>query len=107
MDSLFHRRFTGSNLCPHQEQILQDLRNNKDLMLIKTDKNLGPAVIKRKTYCQHAFLDHLDNKSHYTFFGYDIKQANLAMSGVKDSVIKELKYCAKQEPSPISLPHIK
>jgi hypothetical protein len=34
-------------------------------MIIKTDKNLGPAFIDRKQYVQRAFQDHLCNKETY------------------------------------------
>jgi hypothetical protein len=34
-------------------------------MVIKTDKNLGPAIIDRKQYIERAFQDHLCNKETY------------------------------------------
>jgi hypothetical protein len=34
-------------------------------MIIKTDKNLGPAIIDRKQYVLRAFQDHLCNEDTY------------------------------------------
>jgi hypothetical protein len=34
-------------------------------MIIKTDKNLGPAIIDREQYVLHKFQDHLSNTNAY------------------------------------------
>ena len=42
-----------------QRQILNDLRDSTELLIVMTDKNLGPAVIERDVYTRRVFQDHL------------------------------------------------
>ncbi len=62
---LFIKRRSPSNLLPHQRNCLESLRNCPDLMVCKTDKNLGPAIIERKHYFNLAFRDHLSDPRTY------------------------------------------
>ena len=62
---LFKRRKSPSNLLQHQRNCLETLRNCSDLMVCKTDKNLGPAIIERRTYFNLAFRDHLSDQQTY------------------------------------------
>ena len=39
---------SGSNLLPIQRTTLYNLRNNSNLVIFPTDKNLGPAIIDKK-----------------------------------------------------------
>jgi hypothetical protein len=48
--STFQKRHVNPNLLLFQRQILNDLRDSKDLLIVMTDKNLGPAVIERDVY---------------------------------------------------------
>ena len=41
------------------------LTANKNLLVIKTDKNLGPAVIEREKYIRLAYRDHLNDQHTY------------------------------------------
>jgi hypothetical protein len=50
---------------PHQHRLLQSLQDSSDILVVRTDKNLGPAVVDRKSYVQHAFSDHLLDKAAY------------------------------------------
>ena len=59
MKTTFHKRHVNPNLLMFQRQILNDLRDSKDLLIVMTDKNLGPAVIERDVYTKHVFEDHL------------------------------------------------
>jgi hypothetical protein len=42
-----------------QRQLLTNLRNSKELLILMTDKNLGPAVIERNVYTRRVLEDHL------------------------------------------------
>jgi hypothetical protein len=57
--SLFRQRPTVSNLLPGQAATLLSLAKSTELHVLKTDKNLSPAIIERPEYIRRAFLDHL------------------------------------------------
>jgi hypothetical protein len=59
LKTAFHRRHVNPNLLMFQRQILNNLRDSKDLIIVMTDKNLGPAVIERDVYIKRVFNDHL------------------------------------------------
>jgi hypothetical protein len=59
MKSNFHKRRVSPNLLTFQRKILNDLRDSKELMIVMTDKNLGPAVIEWDTYVRQVLDDHL------------------------------------------------
>ncbi len=65
LDSLFRRRRIPPNLQFHQRHLLQVLRNHDELIVVKTDKNLGPAIIERRVYVERAFSDHLLDQGTY------------------------------------------
>jgi hypothetical protein len=46
-------------LLVFQQQILNDLRDSKELLIVMTDKNLGPPVIECDVYTQRVFDNHL------------------------------------------------
>jgi hypothetical protein len=62
---LFRVKRCASNLIPHQRQVLTSLRESSTLLVVRTDKNLGPAVIDRSAYIRHAFADHLSDRKTY------------------------------------------
>ena len=53
------------NLVPHQHHLLKSLQDSADLLVVRTDKNLGPAIVDRTTYVRHAFQDHLSDQDTY------------------------------------------
>lgn len=53
------------NLLKWELKQLRSLRDHPDIMVTATDKNLGPALIDRKTYIDRALADHLLNKKNY------------------------------------------
>jgi hypothetical protein len=65
MKSTFRKRHVNPNLLLFQRQILNGLRESKDLLIVMTDKNLGPAVIKRDVYTRRVFNDHLLKNDTY------------------------------------------
>jgi hypothetical protein len=50
---------TFSNLTPQQKETLHQLINNKDLIILPTDKNLGPAIINYEEYVKQILHEHL------------------------------------------------
>jgi hypothetical protein len=59
MKQRFRKRRVNPNLLMFQRQILNDLRNSKEVLIVMTDKKLGPAVIERDVYIKRVFADHL------------------------------------------------
>ena len=58
--TLFHTpRRCPSNLLPTQNKALITLAQDTDLIVFKTDKNLGPAIVERSVYIRRALDDHL------------------------------------------------
>jgi hypothetical protein len=48
-----------SNLTPQQKETLHQLINNKDLIILPMDKNLGPAAINYEDYMKQILHEHL------------------------------------------------
>lgn len=58
-------RRRGSNLTRFQHTAFLHLAARNDLIVARTDKNLGPAIIERRHYVERAFIDHLNDASTY------------------------------------------
>jgi hypothetical protein len=56
------RRF---NLTPSQRHVLSDLTKRPDLIILPTDKNLGPCVIEREKYIAQVLKEHLLHEMNY------------------------------------------
>ena len=54
---------TSSNLNTIQKNILNSIWNNKDIVILVCDKNLGPAVMSRTTYIKEVLNQHLEDKA--------------------------------------------
>jgi hypothetical protein len=65
MKSTFRKRHVNPNLLLFQRQILNDLRESKDLLIVMTDQKLGPALIERDVYTRRVFTDHLLKNDTY------------------------------------------
>lgn len=63
--SLFYKRKIQSNLLPFQRSALHKLRGDANLVIMKTDKNLGPAIIYYDEYVKRALQEHLLDKKTY------------------------------------------
>ena len=59
------RRRKCSNLLPHQSNALDYLQNQRELLVVQCDKNLGPAIIERDEYIKMIFRDHLNDTTTY------------------------------------------
>jgi hypothetical protein len=58
-------RRRGSNLTRFQHTAFRHLSSRHDLIVVRTDKNLGPAIIERSRYIERALTDHLNDVSTY------------------------------------------
>jgi hypothetical protein len=63
--TLFRPVRSPANLIPHQQYLLDKLQSSEDTLVVRTDKNLGPALVDRKTYIHKAFADHLSDANTY------------------------------------------
>jgi len=63
--SLFTKHRSPSNLLRHQRYCLESLRHNPHIMVCRTDKNLGPAIIDRAAYIKAALNEHLRHANTY------------------------------------------
>ena len=62
---LFPRQSGAANLLPIQTAAFNYLKTSSDLIILKSDKNLGPVVMDRTKYLYHAYADHLDDQTTY------------------------------------------
>jgi hypothetical protein len=54
-----NRHQQHSNLTPLQSEALKKLRNNRNITIKPTDKNLGPVVMDTSTYIHQVLTEHL------------------------------------------------
>jgi hypothetical protein len=53
------------NLTPSQRHVLGELKKRPDLIVLPTDKNLGPCVIERSVYIAQVLQEHLLQTLNY------------------------------------------
>lgn len=58
-------RLNKPNLPPAQLKRLDEIRNDPRIIVIPTDKNLGPAILDRGDYIDHCLNGHLLNNDNY------------------------------------------
>jgi len=56
---LFKKKRNKTNLMFFQQHAFRFLRQSKDFVILKTDKNLSPAILEKDCYVQRALPDHL------------------------------------------------
>jgi len=56
----------GTNLNKMQLQAKRLLKNNRHIIVLLADKNLGPVIMDRTTYIQRINEEHLDDADTYT-----------------------------------------
>ena len=49
----------ATNVTPEVESLIKDVTSNKQFIVLMTDKNLGPAIIKREQYICAVLAEHL------------------------------------------------
>lgn len=65
LPSMFKRTQARPNLMPFQQATLETLQLNDEVMIVKTDKNLGPAILEKPLYIKKALDNHLlDTKTY-------------------------------------------
>lgn len=80
----FRRRKVSSNLPRHHEYLLQSLRDNKEFIVIPSDKNLGPCIIEYISYIRRVFVDHLCDTTTYERIDEDA--ATLAVDSTYEQI---------------------
>jgi hypothetical protein len=65
------------------------LQDSSNILAVRTDKNLGPAVVDQKTYIQHAFSDHLLDKA--TYQSLSEARASSAIYELSDNILLFIK----------------
>jgi hypothetical protein len=64
---IFKKGHGTTNLLPFQRQALAYLQSTDKLLVVQCDKNLGPTTIETTSYIDLVYLDHLSNRTTYTF----------------------------------------
>ena len=82
-------RRTASNLIRSQQKILAKLNESNQLIVMKSDKNLGPAITERSTYIRRVSDDHLLDTDTYRWITEN--QAYKRMNRAKTQIDKFLK----------------
>jgi hypothetical protein len=74
-------------LTRYQQQILESLQHSEELIVLPSDRNLGPCIIDHSKYI-HTALDHLSDMT--TYKQLDPNNALQSIIGVKENIIKFL-----------------
>ena len=61
----FRFRPVRHNLLPHQRRTIGYIKSNSSLVVVQTDKGLGPGAIEPREYIRYATRDHLGDKRTY------------------------------------------
>ena len=64
---MFQKKFGRHNLLPHYRRSLHWLRIQDDFLIVKCDKNLGPAIIEREIYIERVYRDHIYQRDKYLY----------------------------------------
>jgi hypothetical protein len=64
LQAKFRKNRSPSNLLYSQRHIHRALRQSDTLMVVRTDKNLGPAIIERDVYIRTALREHLHTDTY-------------------------------------------
>ena len=62
--NIIRNSYDRTNLTTQQQNMIKTLKKDKHLILLVTDKNLGPAIMERKEYIKHILREHLHNKTY-------------------------------------------
>ena len=83
-----HKRST--NITNIQSNAIKHLRSNEDFIIVNTDKNLGPAILRRKDYIAKIYDEHLSDKDTYEQTTEEImtNKLNEIKQHVKDLLIQ-------------------
>ena len=70
LKNIFIRRQLPSNLSTAQQNILRDIRENKDIVILSADKGLGPVGVNIKQYIEWG-KQHLTDSSTYKIITHE------------------------------------
>ena len=56
---------TATNLATFQQHLMKSLQDNPKIIVLETDKNLGPAVMGRRDYIKCIMDEHLGDETTY------------------------------------------
>ena len=94
MKLMFRRRRSRRNLLPSQLTAMASLRRDDNLIVFKTDKNLGPAILERPNYIKVALQEHLQDT--YTYRQLSFQQATGRLRAVNNLIKNFIQvHCAK------------
>lgn len=79
----FKKKKSTSNLLPFQETLLRSLRRDKSIIIVNSDKGLGPCAVDREKYISDALI-HLNDKTAYQLLTAD--EAKLAAAEIKHAI---------------------
>ena len=65
LEPKFRFRPFRHNLLPHQRRTIGYIKSNPSLVVVQTNKGLGPGAIEPREYIQYAIRDHLGDKRTY------------------------------------------
>ena len=74
------KQVKSTNLTMVQKNSLKFLRNQKELMILLSDKNLGPMVVHREDYVKAMMEQHLSNKKTCEIITKDEARAYLEVA---------------------------
>ena len=83
---IFTRPRSPPSLLPCQRHLINLLKTSNTLMVVMTDKNLGPAIIERHVYIRRCFTDHLQDTTTYQFL--TTPQADGRIKAIKQQLIR-------------------
>ena len=69
--SHFKTARASTNLLPLQTAAFRYLQSSDNLIVMKTDKNLGPAIMQVSQYKRLAYADHLSHDTIYQVLTFD------------------------------------
>jgi hypothetical protein len=83
------------NLVQHQLRLLQLLKESPGLLVVRTDKYLGPAIVNRPTYVHKAFTDHLLDTATYQSLSYP--EAHEAISKLRSKIFDLIRVFLEED----------
>ncbi|KAL7574422.1 hypothetical protein ACA910_015797 [Epithemia clementina (nom. ined.)] len=69
-----------SNLTRHEQSVLSQLRHHNDIIILPSDKNLGPVAIDTDRYVSLVLAEHLSQEDTYRILSED--EATVRMDSV-------------------------
>ena len=72
---IIRHSYDRTNLTIQQQNMIKTIKKQKHLIILVTDKNLGPAIMERENYIKHILREHLNNPTYtqLTNEEYDIQ----------------------------------